>query len=148
MSNSTNINKSSMGRPKSKNINKSIKEKKTKAEYTEKEYKYSKEEQELHLYIDEIDKVWKADATTPRYINKLIKNGWTTQNITYYKDGSPKAATFIAPKNAISIRKTKDATKVKTNESNKPKRVMTDEQKLAMKIGRENKKAQKAQLDK
>lgn len=132
------ITKRRRGRPPSDNP----KPKKIKKEHTyiEKEYKLCKEEQELHIYIDEIDKVWVADVTTPKYINKFIKQGWTTKSIQYYKNGSPKSATFTAPKNAISIRKGLESPVTNNNDSsNKPKRVMTDEQKLALKLGRENK---------
>jgi hypothetical protein len=116
----TNTNKT---KPKSKS-------KKPKKEhvYVEKEYKLSPEEREIHIYLDDVDKVWKADVTIPTYINKLIKQGWTIDYIQYYTSTGnngkklPKAATFIAPKNAISFR---NLTLVK-------KRTLSDEHKAKL----------------
>lgn len=82
-----------------------------------------KEERELHINIcmDENEN-WIAELYTNihKYHNRCIKQGWEQISETVHEDGTWIDGTYRAPAKAISIGK-----------ANKPKRVMTEEQKKA-----------------
>ncbi len=59
--------------------------------------KLFREERELHIWIDEVDRVWKAETSIQKYINRFKKTGWITTSETYYEDGSVCSATFESP---------------------------------------------------
>ena len=88
--------------------------------------KLSKEERETHYCIDEVDNCWIADSTIPKDIRMLERKGWEKIDEQLYADGTIMAATFKAPRNYLTVRK---------YDTNRPKRVISDEQKLKMRAG-------------
>ena len=80
-------------------------------------YKPGKYERELHIniHMNEQDE-WVAEIYTNihKYHNRCIRQGWTQITETVHTDGSWVDGTYVAPARAI-----------------KPKRTLTDEQKLA-----------------
>lgn len=82
--------------------------------------KYSVEERETHIYIDEVEKKWIAESSIPKYIRGFQRAGWT-QTCSYCdEEGREIYGAFEAPAHAITVRKAE-------------KRIssMTDEQKEA-----------------
>lgn len=86
-------------------------------------YKPGKYERELHIniHMNEQDE-WVAEIYTNihKYHNRCIRQGWTQITETVHTDGSWVDGTYVAPARAINIGK-----------AIKPKRTLTDEQKLA-----------------
>lgn len=79
------------------------------------------EEREVHLWFDDIGRVWKAEASILKYINTFRRAGWKEISCANDDNGVPVIAQFEAPAHAISIRK-----------AERKKRGMTDEQKQAL----------------
>ena len=65
----------------------------------------TKEEKEVHINYDCIDKKWKLDTTLIKYYNRAKKQGWTQTAVYVYTDGSILGGVFEAPEHAITIRK-------------------------------------------
>lgn len=84
--------------------------------------KLTQAEREFYLIYNELDRVWIAESSIPKFWRKLEKKNWTCTGTQYYADGTICSKTFTSnsPK-GINIT---DPTK---------KREMTEEQKLAMK---------------
>ncbi|NMB69750.1 hypothetical protein GYA27_00910 [candidate division WWE3 bacterium] len=78
------------------------------------------EEREVHLWFDDVDRVWRAEASILKYIRAFRKAGWKELCCDNDDNGTPVVATFEAPAHAISIRK-----------AERKKRVMTEEQRVA-----------------
>lgn len=78
------------------------------------------EEREVHLWFDDIDRVWRAEASILKYIRAFRKAGWKELCCDNDDNGTPVVATFEAPAHAISIRK-----------AERKKRVITEEQRAA-----------------
>ena len=86
-------------------------------------YKPGKYEKELHINIHMNDEdEWVAEIYTNihKYHNRCIKQGWKQLTETVHTDGTWIDGTYIAPARAINIGK-----------AVKPKRVMSEEQKIA-----------------
>lgn len=81
---------------------------------------YMIDEREVHFSLDDVDRVWRADSSIPKYIRLLHKAGWKQTASEKNSKGVEIYASFEAPAHAISIRKAK-----------RQKRVMTDEQRAA-----------------
>lgn len=99
-------------------------------------YKPGKYEKELHINIHMNDKdEWVAEIYTNihKYHNRCIKQGWKQLSETVHTDGTWIDGTYEAPARAVNIGK-----------AVKPKRVMSEEQKIAaaerMKKWQESKK--------
>lgn len=99
-------------------------------------YKPGKYEKELHINIHMNDKdEWIAEIYTNihKYHNRCIKQGWKQLSETVHTDGTWIDGTYEAPARAVNIGK-----------AVKPKRVMSEEQKIAaaerMKKWQESKK--------
>ena len=86
-------------------------------------YKPGKYEKELHINIHMNDEdEWVAEIYTNihKYHNRCIKQGWKQLTETVHTDGTWIDGTYIAPARAINIGK-----------AVKPKRIMSEEQKIA-----------------
>lgn len=94
----------------------------------------SREERETYYHIDEVSNEWFADASISKDINRLKRCGWIKVSEQLYSDGTVQSMQFKAPRNCLSPR---------AYNPNKPKRVMSDEQKAkiqaALSKARENK---------
>lgn len=93
--------------------------------------KLLQEEREVVLVMDDKNRTWKASCSSPTYMRKFEKQGWKCTKIEYYKDGTVCTKFYEAPCKSISIGKYE-----------RPKRVMSDEQKEKMKYAREKAKQQ------
>ena len=78
--------------------------------------KLTNEERETLIIIDMIDNVWRADSSIPKDYRKLEKMGWDVTGIVLHTDGSIISMRFKAPRNAISIRSTKQKPKLPASE--------------------------------
>lgn len=67
--------------------------------------KLAVEEREVHLWLDDIDRVWKAEASILKYINAFRRAGWKEISCENDSKGIPVIARFEAPAHAITIRK-------------------------------------------
>lgn len=65
----------------------------------------TKEEKEVHINYDYVDKKWKLDTTLIKYYNKAKKQGWMQTAVYVYPDGSVLGGIFEAPEYGITIRK-------------------------------------------
>lgn len=88
--------------------------------------KLSQEEREVVLIMDDKTRRWKASCSSHTYMRKFEKQGWKCTDVKYYKDGNVHTKFFEAPCKSISIGKYE-----------RPKRVISDEQKEKMKIARQ-----------
>ena len=83
--------------------------------------KLTQAEREFYLNYNELDKVWVAESSIPKFWRKLEKKNWICINVQYYPDGTVCSKTFISNSSkGVSIT---DPTK---------KREITEEQKQAM----------------
>lgn len=87
------------------------------------------EEREVVLIMDDKDRKWKASCSSPTYMRKFEKQGWKCIGEEYYRDGTICTKFYEAPCKSISIGKYE-----------RPKRVMSDEQKEKMRLAREKSK--------
>ena len=62
------------------------------------------EERETVLTYDSVDKVWYADTTVPKHVNKAKKQGWTQTAEYVYEDGAVCGGAFVVPEKAITFR--------------------------------------------
>lgn len=81
---------------------------------------YTAEEREVHLWLDDIDRVWKAESSIQKYIRTFQRAGWKQTASQINDNGTEIYAAFEAPAHAISVRK-----------AEKKERVLTDEQRNA-----------------
>ena len=91
--------------------------------------KLSQEEREVVLVMDDKDCKWKASCSSPTYMRKFEKQGWKCTNVEYYRDGTVCTKFYEAPCKSISIGKYE-----------RPKRLISDEQKEKMRLARESSK--------
>lgn len=63
------------------------------------------EEREVHIWLDDVDRKWKAEVSIGKYITKFVKAGWKEISRATYDDGQAAIITFEAPENGVSIRK-------------------------------------------
>lgn len=78
----------------------------------------TKEEREFYLNYNELEEVWVAETSIPKFWRKLEKKNWTCTGVQYYPDGQVCSKTFTSGnKKGVSIT---DPTKV---------RVMSEEDK-------------------
>lgn len=82
--------------------------------------KLSAEEREVHFWLDDVDRKWKADASIPKYIRRFERMGWEKLLQDCDQSGRPIYAMFEAPEHAVSIRA-----------AEKKKREYTEEQRTA-----------------
>ena len=87
------------------------------------------EEREVVLVMDDKDRKWKASCSSPTYMRKFEKQGWKCIREEYYRDGTICTKFYEAPCKSISIGKYE-----------RPKRIMSDEQKEKMRLAREKSK--------
>lgn len=87
------------------------------------------EEREIVLIMDDRDRVWRASCSSPTYMRKFEKQGWKCVKTEYYNDGTVCTKFYEAPCKSISIGKYE-----------RPRRVMSDEQKERMRLARESNK--------
>lgn len=87
------------------------------------------EEREVVLTMDDKDRKWKASCSSPTYMRKFEKQGWKCIGKEYYRDGTICTKFYEAPCKSISI-----------GRYERPKRIMSDEQKEKMKLAREKSK--------
>lgn len=92
-----------------------------------------KEERETIITYSEFSNQWYVDTTVYKHINKFKKQGWKITKTECYANGDVMAMQFEAPTNAISIRDIN---------SNKPKRIMSEEHKQKMFEARQKLKEQ------
>lgn len=81
---------------------------------------FTAEEREVHIWLDDIDRVWKADSSIIKYIRAFQRAGWKQTSSQVNDKGTEIFASFEAPVHAITIRK-----------AEKQKRKLTDEQRAA-----------------
>lgn len=81
------------------------------------EQKLTREEREVHLWFDPVDKVWLAEVQIPAYMSKFEKQGWELVETRYYNDGTVMSKEYKAGQEFITIRDVKK------------KRLLTDEEK-------------------
>lgn len=62
-------------------------------------------EREVHIWLDDIDRIWYAEVSIGKYINKFRKMGWKEEKTYCDKDGKTVMAMFSAPEFAVTIRK-------------------------------------------
>ena len=79
------------------------------------------EEREVHIWLDDIGRVWRAESSILKYINAFRRAGWKEIRCESDDKGVPVIAQFEAPAHAISIRK-----------AERVKREMTEEQRQAL----------------
>ena len=91
--------------------------------------KLTPEEREVVLIMDDKDRKWKASCSSPTYMRKFEKQGWKCIKEEYYRDGTVCTKFYEAPCKSISI-----------GRYERPKRVMSDEQKEKMKLARQKSK--------
>lgn len=91
--------------------------------------KLTPEEREVVLVMDDKDRKWKASCSSPTYMRKFEKQGWKCVREEYYRDGTVCTKFYEAPCKSISI-----------GRYERPKRVMSDEQKEKMKLARQKSK--------
>lgn len=73
--------------------------------------KLTKEEREFYLNYNELDGVWVAETSIPKFWRRLEKKNWTCTGVQYYPDGQVCSKTFTSGNNkGISIT---DPTKVR-----------------------------------
>lgn len=66
--------------------------------------KLTNEERETVLVYDYTEKIWYADTTITKHVNKFKKQGWKQTAEYVYEDGSVCGGAFIAPTKGITIR--------------------------------------------
>ena len=91
----------------------------------------TQEEREVVLILNDKDKTWIASCSIPAYMRKFEKQGWKCleHRTEYYKDGEVCTKFYEAPKQSVSIGKYE-----------RPKRMMSEEQKEKLRLGREKSK--------
>ena len=73
--------------------------------------KLTKEEREFYLNYSELDGVWVAETSIPKFWRKLEKKNWKCTGVQYYPDGQVCSKTFTSGNSkGISIT---DPTKVR-----------------------------------
>lgn len=80
----------------------------------------TKEERETIIIYSELDNCWYADTTVQKHIRKFENQGWECTKKQYYPNGDLMAAEFKGNSKSISIRDIN---------SDKPKRIMSEEHK-------------------
>ena len=83
--------------------------------------KLTQAEREFFLNYNELDKVWVAESSIPKFWRKLEKKNWTCIKVQYYPDGTVCSKTF-----------TSNSTKGVTITDPTKKREMSEAQKQAM----------------
>ena len=58
--------------------------------------KLTQEEREIYLNYNELDRVWNAETSIPKFWRKLEKQCWVCTGVTYYPDGTVCAKTFTS----------------------------------------------------
>jgi len=105
--------------------------------YVGKNYRLSPEEREVILIMDDRDRKWKVSCSSPTYMRKFEKQGWTCIGTEKYSDGSVCTKFYEAPSSAsITIGKAE-----RPKRQGKP---MTEEHKRRLLEGRVAKKNQKS----
>lgn len=98
-------------------------------------YRLSPEEREVVIFMDDKDRQWKASCSSPTYMRKFEKQGWTCTGEEHYRDGSVCTKYYEAPTSAsITIGKAE-----RPRRQGKP---MTEEHKRKLQEGRAAKKLQ------
>lgn len=90
------------------------------------------EEREVILIMDDRERKWKASVSSPTYMRKFERQGWTCTGTTYYRDGTVCTKFFEAPcEKSITI-----------GRAERPKRQgkpMSEEHKAKLQEGRKKK---------
>lgn len=98
-------------------------------------YKLSSEEREIILIMDDKDRKWKASVSSPTYMRKFERQGWTCTGTEYYSDGTVCTKFFEAPyASSITIGKAE-----RTKRQGKP---LSEEHKKKLLAGRAAKMTQ------
>lgn len=96
-------------------------------------YRLTSDEREVVIIMDDKDRKWRASCSSPTYIRKFERQGWTCTGTEYYQDGAIHTKFFEAPtSSAITIGK-----------AERPKRQgksMSEEHKKKLQDGRAAKK--------
>ena len=58
--------------------------------------KLTQAEREFFLNYNELDKVWIAESSIPKFWRKLEKKNWICTNVQYYPDGTVCSKTFTS----------------------------------------------------
>lgn len=58
--------------------------------------KLTQAEREFFLNYNELDKVWVAESSIPKFWRKLEKKNWTCVKVQYYPDGTVCSKTFTS----------------------------------------------------
>jgi hypothetical protein len=58
--------------------------------------KLTQAEREFYLNYNELDKVWVAESSIPKFWRKLEKKNWTCVKVQYYPDGTVCSKTFTS----------------------------------------------------
>lgn len=98
-------------------------------------YKLSSEEREVILIMDDKDRKWKASCSSPTYMRKFEKQGWTCTGTEHYRDGTVCTKYYEAPTSAS----------ITIGRAERPKRhgkPMSEEHKRKLQEGRAAKKLQ------
>lgn len=92
------------------------------------------EEREVILIMDDRERKWKASVSSPTYMRKFERQGWTCTGTSYYRDGTVCTKFFEVPcEKSITI-----------GRAERPKRQgkpMSDEHKAKLQEGRKKKLA-------
>ena len=56
----------------------------------------TKEEREFFLNYDELNEVWVAETSIPKFWRRLEKKNWTCTGVQYYPDGQVCSKTFTS----------------------------------------------------
>lgn len=98
-------------------------------------YRLSPEEREVIIIMDDKDRKWKASCSSPTYMRKFERQGWTCTGEEYYRDGTVCTRHYEAP----------TAASITIGKAERPKRMgkpMTEEHKRKLQEGRATKRLQ------
>lgn len=98
-------------------------------------YRLSPEEREIIIIMDDKDRKWKASCSSPTYMRKFEKQGWTCTGEEHYRDGAICTKYYEAP----------TASSITIGKAERPRRQgkpMTEEHKRKLQEGRAAKKLQ------
>lgn len=98
-------------------------------------YRLCPEEREVIIVMNDKDRKWEASCSSPTYMRKFERQGWTCTGEEYYRDGTVCTKYYEAPM----------ASSITIGKAERPKRYrgpMTEEHKRKLQEGRVAKRLQ------
>lgn len=98
-------------------------------------YRLSPEEREVIIVMNDKERKWEASCSSPTYMRKFERQGWTCTGEEYYRDGTVCTKYYEAPM----------ASSITIGKAERPKRYrgpMTEEHKRKLQEGRVAKRLQ------